>query len=82
MSMMSMKISKGLGSDTSGRREQPAGIVVLESLPQPPDPQLRAFVWCRCHPSRSALPAERARAPLSMLMVGLARNGGGRLVHQ
>jgi hypothetical protein len=57
-------------------REQPAGIVVLDRLLQAPDPRLRAFVWCRCHPAHPALPAERAAAsPFPLLMVGLGKNG-------
>jgi hypothetical protein len=68
-------ILRASGKETAGR-EHPAGIVVLDRLPQPPDPQLRAFVWCRCHPAHPALPTEQAAAaPFPVLMVGLGRNG-------
>ena len=72
---MSIMIFRASGKGTAGR-EVPAGIVVLDHLPQPPDAQLRAFVWCRCHPAHPALPAERAAvAPFPVLMVGSGRNG-------
>jgi hypothetical protein len=58
-------------------RERPAGIVVLDRFREPPDPQLRAFVWCRGHLNHPAPPAERlAAAQFPLLMVGLATNGG------
>lgn len=63
-------------TELTAGREYPAGIVVLEHLPQPPDVQLRAFVWCRCHPAHPALPTELAVAPtFPELMVGCGGNG-------
>ncbi|MGD2152547.1 MAG: hypothetical protein PVG79_04715 [Gemmatimonadales bacterium] len=68
-------ISRAFGKRAAGR-EQPAGIVILDRLPQPPVPQLRAFVWCRRHGGHPGLPAERAVAtPFPELMVGLGKNG-------
>lgn len=73
VSIMIMRASK---EGTAGR-EHPAGIVVLDRLPQPPDARLRAFVWSRCHPARPAVPTERAMAPpFPALMVGCGGNGG------
>lgn len=71
-----MKISDDFFHLRVGRRDQPAGILALDTLPQPPDPRLRPFVWCRHHANRAASPAARPevrRFPL--LMVGLAGNG-------
>jgi hypothetical protein len=73
---MSIRILGEPESGAAGILDQPAGILVLDSWPQPPDPQLRAFVWCRCHPNQPALPAEPAAvAEHPSLMVGLFANG-------
>ncbi len=73
---MSTKISKVLGARGASVNHGRAGILVLERLPQETATQLRAFVWCRRHPARPALPDERQVAPhFPLLMVGLARNG-------
>lgn len=72
---VSIMIFRASGKGTAGR-EQPAGIVVLDRLPEPAAPQLRAFVWCRCHPANPVMPTEQAAvAPFPVLMVGLGRNG-------
>jgi hypothetical protein len=68
----SMRIN---GSKSNSGLNQPAGILVLETVPPPPDPQLRAFVWCRHHANDPVLPEETVAKPFPV-MVGYRLGNG------
>ena len=59
------------GSVEVTRDGRPAGILVLDRLPAPPSPLLRAYVWSRERTDHSAVPANGAKksSPCA-LMVG------------
>lgn len=58
------------GSVEVTRDGRPAGILVLDRLPAPPSPLLRAYVWSRERTDHSAVPENGAKksSPCALML--------------